>query len=143
MAYPLVIANEGIRKKAMEWLAKVPTGWRVVFREPKRSTEQSDLMWTLLSFVASQKLHHGRKYPPEVWKCIFMNALGQETKFIPTLDGQSVFPISFRSSQLSVKEMMDLIEFISAWGAENGVKFYGELTSCEKSPHSNIDNLSA
>jgi NinB protein len=126
MAYPLVIANETIRQKAMKWLANAPIGYRIIFREPKRSGEQNDLMWMLLSFVASQKLHQGRKYAPEVWKCIFMNALGQETKFIPTLDGQSVFPISLRSSQLSKKEMTDLIEFIYAWGAENNVNFYVE-----------------
>jgi NinB protein len=76
--------------------------------------------------VASQKLHQGRKYLPEVWKCIFMNALGREINFIPTLDGQSVFPIGLKSSQLSKKEMIDLIEFVYAWGAENNVNFHDE-----------------
>jgi NinB protein len=119
----LIIANEAVRKRAQDWLARAPIGYRIEFKEAKRTTEQSDLMWTLLSFVASQKLHFGRKYDTETWKCIFMNQLGQETKFIPTLDGQSVFPMGQRSSDLSKKEMTDLIDYISAWGAENGVNF--------------------
>lgn len=37
--------------------------------------------------------------------------------------GSSHFPSGFKSSELSIPEMSDLMEFMSAWGAENGVTF--------------------
>jgi hypothetical protein len=90
--------------------------------QEKRSTEQSDKMWAMLGDIAASQLHHGRKYDSETWKCIFLNAMGREVKFIPTLDGQSVFPLQYRSSELTKQEMMDLITFIQAWADENNVE---------------------
>ncbi|MGR1580705.1 recombination protein NinB [Thalassobius sp. S69A] len=33
------------------------------------------------------------------------------------------FPVGFRSSAMTVSQMSDLIEFISAWAAQHGVVF--------------------
>ena len=62
----------------------------------------------------------GRKATVEVWKCLFMQALGHESRFEMGLDGRP-FPIGFQSSRLSKREMADLISFIDAWGSERGV----------------------
>ena len=122
----LIIANEAIRAKAMHWLAKAPIGYRITFQEAKRSVAQSDLMWALLSDVASQKTHMGNKYDTETWKKLFMTELGHEIKFIPTLSGGNVMPLGHRSSELSKVEMSNLIEFIYAWGSHHGVRFHDE-----------------
>jgi hypothetical protein len=81
-------------------------------------------MWAMLTDVSRQKEHMGRKYTPDQWKVIFLHAIGREVQFIPALDGQGFIPWGQSSSDLSVKEMTDLIEFMFAWGAENGVTFY-------------------
>jgi hypothetical protein len=47
---------------------------------------------------------------------------GWECQFVEGLDGRP-FPKGFRSSHLTKKQMSDLIEFILAWGSENGVKW--------------------
>ena len=122
----VILRTASDRAKAMKWLAKAPEGYRIEFKEPKRSTQQNDFMWALLSDVAAQKTHFGQKYPPETWKSIFMAALGRECQFVPALDGQGVIPLGMRSSDLAVKEMVELIDFIQAWGAQNGVKFNEE-----------------
>jgi len=44
-------------------------------------------------------------------------------QFIPALDGSTFLPYGNSSSDLSKSEMMELIEFIAAWGAQNGVVF--------------------
>jgi hypothetical protein len=80
-------------------------------------------MWALLTDVATQKEHHGRRYTPDQWKVIFMAACGREVQFIPSLDGSTFIPWGQSSSDLSKAEMTDLIEFIMSWGAENGVAF--------------------
>lgn len=74
----------------------------------------------MLGDISKQVEHAGMKHTPETWKALFMHSLGYETRFLSGLDGEP-FPAGFRSSQLSVKEMAELITFIDAWGAENGV----------------------
>lgn len=120
----LILANPQVRARAHNWVDKLPTGTRVEFKEPKRTLPQNSHLWALLTDVATQKTHCGQRYPTEIWKCIFMHALGKETRFIPSLDGVGFLPIGQSSSDLSKPEMSELIEMILAWGAENGVVFH-------------------
>ena len=86
----------------------------------------------MLSDIAEQREHCGRFYSKEDWKCIFMHALGQETRFVPALDGKGFLPIGQSSSDLSKEEMSDLFEFMQAWGAENGIVFSEPENPAEK-----------
>lgn len=119
----LVLHNDAFRERAIEWVKRAPKDTRVTFQGPKRTLEQNAKMWAMLTEVATQKDHHGRHYAPDEWKVIFLSALGKEMRFAPALDGKSFIPLGQSSSNLSVPEMADLIEFISAWGAENGIEF--------------------
>jgi hypothetical protein len=119
----LVLANDDIRAKAVRWIRGVPKDTRLEFKGPARTLPQNDRFWASLTDVATQKEHFGRKYDAETWKCIFMQAWGREVKFIPTLSGEGIMPVMFSSSDLSKGEMSELLEFIYAWGAQNGVVF--------------------
>jgi len=119
-----ILADDKVRQRVHSAIDKAPTGFRVEIKEPKRSLDQNAAMWAYLTDISMQALHQGRKYDTETWKSIFLNALGQEMRFVPTLDGKSVFPLGMRSSELSKREMSELIEFIIAWGVQNGVKFH-------------------
>lgn len=81
-------------------------------------------MWAMLTDIASQKEHAGRKYTPDQWKVLFMHACGREVQFIPALDNSTFIPWGQSSSDLSKEEMTNLIEFMFAWGAENSVTFH-------------------
>ena|SRR5581483_2068449 len=122
----IVIHSELDRKRAANWCAKAPEGTRVEFKAAKRSLDQNSRLWAMLSDVASQKEHHGKKYPTEIWKCLFMHALGREVQFIPALQDKTFLPLSLSSSDLSKAEMSELIDFIGAWGAEQGVIFHDQ-----------------
>ena len=120
----IIIQSQADRNKAATWAQKAPYGARIEFREAKRTNEQNDRMWAMLTDVATQATHHGRRYSPDQWKVIFMAACGREVQFIPSLDGQTFIPWGQSSSKLSKQEMSELMEFIAAWGAENGVTFH-------------------
>ena len=122
----LTLVNDAVRQRAHDWVRIAPQGTRVQFSAPKRSTDQNARMWSMLTEIARQKEHCGRKYDTGRWKLLFMHALGQETEFMPALDGSTFIPCNGRSSELSVKEMSELIELMFKWGAENGVVFHGE-----------------
>lgn len=70
--------------------------------------------------ISRQHKLHGRPYTPDQWKVIFMHACGREVQFLPALDGSGFIPWGQSSSDLSKEEMTALIEFMFAWGAENG-----------------------
>lgn len=120
----VTISTPADRDRAVRWSQQAPTGTRVEFKKPKRSLPQNDRMWAMLTDIATQKEHAGRKYTPDQWKVLFMHAIGREVQFIPSLDNQTFIPWGQSSSDLSKQEMTDLIDFIAAWGAENGVVFH-------------------
>ena len=124
MSRALITLNTAAdRQRAHHWVEKAPWGTRIEWKAEKRSLDQNSRMWAMLTDVATQKEHYGRRYTPDQWKVIFMAACGREVQFIPSLDGSTFIPWGQSSSDLSKAEMTDLIEFIFAWGAENGVAF--------------------
>lgn len=99
---------------------------RVSIGEPRRSLEQNDLLWAMLTEVAEQlewpvdgKM---QKLRPEDWKHILSAGLKREQKVAQGIDGGFVI-LGQRTSKMTKREMSDLIELIHAFGAERGVKF--------------------
>jgi NinB protein len=120
----LIIQSKVDRERAVRWVRLAPAGTRLEFRETKRTIPQNDRMYAMLTDIARQRTHCGRRYTVDQWKCIFMHALGQEVEFIPSLNEKTFIPLVYRSSELSKAEMSALIELMLAWGAENGVQFH-------------------
>lgn len=124
MSRALIILNRAADQQlARNWIAKAPRGTRIEFKKPRRSLDQNSRMWAMLTEVAAQKEHLGRRYTPDQWKVIFLHACGREVQFLPALDGSTFIPWGQSSSDLSKEEMSSLIDFIAAWGAQNGVQF--------------------
>ncbi|MDO9334986.1 MAG: recombination protein NinB [Caulobacter sp.] len=110
------------RDLAFRGLRAAPNGWLLELKEPTRSAEQNAALWSLLTQIHKQrKVHNGVKMTPDLWKAVFMQAWGAEVVFLPTLEGDGMFPAGHRSSHLTVGEMTDLIEFILAWCATAGL----------------------
>src|SRR5690348_13003740 len=122
--HTIILRGDVDRARVVQYASAAPIGTRVEFKAAKRTLPQNDRMWAMLTDIAAQKEHCGRKYTPDQWKVLFMHACGREMQFVPTLDGQSFMPLGYRSSELSKDEMSALIDFMHAWGAENGVTFH-------------------
>ncbi len=118
----IILAGQSQRAFAHRCIDAAPPGSVVTIREGKRSTDQNDKMWAMLSDVASAA-PEGRQWAPETWKCAFMHALGHQVRFCDGIDGSGPFPIGFRSSRLTVKQMADLITMIQEYGDRHGVKW--------------------
>lgn len=122
----IVTYSQADRTRAANWCMKAPSGTRIEFKAARRSTDQNSRFWAMLTDVATQKEHAGRKYTPDQWKVLFMHAIGREVQFIPSLDNATFIPWGQSSSDLSVGEMKDLMDFMEAWGAEHGVVFHDQ-----------------
>jgi hypothetical protein len=118
--YRLVNAN--VRCNAASDCHAAPDGYICEIRPETRRDRQNSLMWALIKDLQDQVPDMGR-YSPDDVKERFMNALGQEARFLPELDGGGMFPVGRRSSQLTVKQFSALTELIYAYGAREGVQW--------------------
>lgn len=91
-------------------------------REEKRTDAQNRRLWALLNEVSEQVEWHGRRLSAEEWKHVFTAALKRQD-VVPNLEGNGFVVLGTKTSQMTRREMSDLQELITAFGAERGVRF--------------------
>ena len=121
--YEFVI-HKGNRETLAAKLLALPTGWRLVFQEPKRTVDQNSRFWALLTAVSTQLKWHGQRLTPDDWKLIFMSGLNQELRLVPNIHGNGFVQLGRSSSKLSKAEMTELMALIEAFAAEHGVTLW-------------------
>lgn len=124
MSHRIALTSPYQRERAKRLIDQAPNGFIAEVREARRTNEQSEKMWAMLTDI-SVACPQGRRHTPDDWKAIFMSACGWECQFVEGLDGRP-FPKGFRSSHLTKSQMGDLITFMQAWGDENGVRWSDE-----------------
>ena len=117
----VILRGPAQRSLAKRFIDAAPPDAVVNVREATRTNDQNSRMWAMLSDVSRSK-PEGRRHTPEVWKCLMMSACGHAVQFEMGLDG-TPFPIGFRTSRLSKRQMADLITFIFAHGDTHGVEW--------------------
>ena len=117
-----ILITDLVRGNAMQALRDAPERAVVTIAPEKRSSSQNAKMWAMLNDVARHK-PEGRNWTPETWKAAFMHFLGHQVMFAEGLDGAGPFPVGFRTSQLGIRQMGDLITCIYQYGDEHGVEW--------------------
>ncbi len=120
MAEPkrIIINTAQDRGRALRWVEEAGWGSVVEFKQKGRSLSQNDAVHGLIRQIIKQRpIHNGIPMDLPLWKAAFMQALGEEVRFIPTLDGTSVFPVGLSTRDLSKERFSDLIEYILWWCA--------------------------
>lgn len=116
---PIRLTGAPQRAFAKSEIDRAPEGWIVTLREPTRTLDQNARMWAMLTDLSKQKVG-GIVATPDDWKALAMHAAGFECQFMMGLDGRP-FPVGFRSSRMTVRQMSDLISWIRAYGDEQGI----------------------
>ncbi len=129
MTHVVTLSTPYSRAKAHSLIVKAPAGYVCRVEAPKRTGDQNDKLWAMLTDVSVSK-PQGRRMTPDQWKAVFMQACGWEVQFLEGLDGQP-FPAGFRSSRMTVKQMADLITFIQEYGDRHGVRWTDEISRCQ------------
>lgn len=122
--HTVILDSRYRREQAHKLIDAAPVGAVMTVAPPKRTVPQNARFYAMLTDVSKAK-PGGRNLTPDVWKAVFMNACGFAVQFETGLSGEP-FPVGFRSSRLSKHQMGELMDFIEAWGAENGVTFGDE-----------------
>jgi hypothetical protein len=92
-----------------------------------RSAEQNKKLHALLADIAAQVEHAGMKWDVTIWKRLctaaWLRERGASIQMIPAIDGKGVDVLYEPTSKLSMKKCAELIEWVTAFGAEHGVKW--------------------
>jgi hypothetical protein len=122
-----ILAHDLARKRALQCVAEAPADWTVKVVEPRRSGAQNDLLHAVLTDISKSLKWAGQSWDVEAWKRLmtaaWMRTRGGQPQFVPALDGHGFEVLYRRTSELSKAECTDLIEYVYAWAAEQGVEF--------------------
>jgi len=124
----IILNGEYSRSQAHRLIEKAPHGAVLNIREAKRTTDQNNLMWALLSEISRAK-PEGRMLTPDVWKSLFLHSLDHAQRFEMALDGKGMVPVGFRSSRLTKAQFSDLIEVIHEYAARHGIPLSDEINA--------------
>lgn len=116
-----ILAHQQARRNAIAAIESAPEGYRVEVRQSTRSLDQNARMWALLADIARQVEWHGQHLTAENWKDICTAALKRQD-VVPGIDGGFVV-LGTSTRNMTVGEMSELIEFITAFGTDRGVVF--------------------
>ena len=119
------LINEAVRLRACAAIMAAADGMRVEIKDRRRSLDQNAKLHATLGDIAKQVPWAGQYRDIETWKRLmtaaWLRARGDQVEFLPALDGHGVDVVFRRTSDLSVSEVSELIEFINAWAADKGV----------------------
>jgi hypothetical protein len=116
------LTTRAARQRAHALIDAAPEGYAVAIGEETRSQEQNAKLWPMISDIR-QQVPGMAPFPPDDIKLRFLNALGQELRFLPELEGAGMFPVGQRSSTLSKSQFSALIELLYEYGARHGVQW--------------------
>lgn len=116
------LSSQAVRDKATWKIKAAPDGWVVEIKPPTRSLEQNARMWSMLGEIAQQVEWYGQKLSAEDFKDMFTASL-RKARVVPGLDPGSFVVMGLRTSQMTKREMGDLMTLMEAFAAERGVVF--------------------
>lgn len=121
-----VLANDQARAGAASFVRAAPAGAVVTFAEPTRTSAINAALHAKLGEIADTREWAGRRWDIETWKRLLVaawsRATGEPLQMLPALDGHGVDIVWRRTSQMTQREVRDLLAYIEAWEAETATE---------------------
>lgn len=99
---------------------------KIVIKDLDRSSDQNRALHAMLTDIANQVEHAGKKWDVLIWKRLltaaWLREAGDQPQMIPAVDGHGFDVIYERTSKLTVKQCASLLEWITAFAAEHQVR---------------------
>ncbi len=125
--YKTVLGSEEHRKWVGALVAKYPSGYVLRIDPPKRKLVQNALLHACLTDLHEQAEWYGKRFSVLTWKRLctasWLREKGEQPELIPALDGNGFDIVFEKTSEMSVTQIAELIDWIYAFGAQNGVTF--------------------
>jgi len=130
----LILSGEAAKKAACREVLAANDGLVMTISEPVKKREQEEKYHAMIGDIADQCLFMGEKWHKDDWKRLLIDAFAQamreageplhhDSRVSPSLDGHRVVQLGIQSKDFRVKEAANFIEYLQAYGVENGVRF--------------------
>lgn len=137
MKQTFVMAHAEARRRAVTAVENAPEGHVVTIAEPTKRREQEEKYHAMIGDIASQWKFMGQRVDKDDAKRLLVDAfakamrdagtpLHHDGRVVPSLDGERVVQLGIQTSKFYKAEASEFIEFLSAWGAENGIVWSNE-----------------
>lgn len=129
--YPrMYLVNEAVRNRVIDTIRQLPISESdplvVEIKVKTRSMEQNDKFHAMLGDISNQALWQGDKYDLYGWKNLLVSGHTIATKLpyklVTGIEGELV-NVREQTSKMGVRRMASLIEYTTAWGVQNDVRF--------------------
>lgn len=128
------LVHEEARSRAKLAVMDAPEGYFVTVSEPTKSRDQEARYHAMFSDVARSCQFMGEKRDAETWKRLLVDAFARvkaaegdpikgQGQIIPSLDGSGFVQLGIQTRRLSKKHASEFIEYLYAWGSEQGVRW--------------------
>lgn len=132
-----VFAHDEARRRAAAFCNEAPAGWVCRVSPPNKSRDQEAKYHAMFGDIAEQVEFHGTRFDRDTWKRLLVDAFHYDTKddpdlveewrrmgemrFAPALNHPGVVMLGHQTRDFQVKLASAFIEWLYAFGAENGV----------------------
>ncbi|MDE2439554.1 MAG: recombination protein NinB [Betaproteobacteria bacterium] len=126
MVKRIVITGDLSRAYAQKVVSEAPEGYVCEIKERTRTADQNAALHAMLTDISRQVDWAGKRRSVEDWKALMVSAhrlaMKEAGDVVPGLEGEFV-QLRKSTASMGVRELGSLLEYVSAWGAMNGVKF--------------------
>lgn len=120
-----LLVSDTARSMAIRAVEAAPLGYVCEVKERTRTSDQNSALHAMLADIARQKEWGGKKRSVEDWKALMVSAhrIAQKEagEIVPGLEGEFV-QLRKSTTAMGVKELGSLLDYLSAWCANNGVR---------------------
>ena len=131
------------RKLAAACCLTAPDGYICTIDAPKRSTEQNEKMHAMIGDIAKCVPFMGKLINRDDMKRLLVDAfakvmrdagtpLHHDGRVVPSLDGERVVQLGIQTKDFRVREASEFVEYLYAFGAENGVTWSERVRQWEE-----------
>ena len=121
-------------KQAWEYAKNLTMAGQKLILEVKpmsKSREQEEKYHAMIGEIANQAAHLGSRWMCDDWKRLLLDKFARETgrthgSIIPNLDNTGVVQVGIQSRKFTKTDGAEFIEWLYAWGVENGITWTGE-----------------
>lgn len=121
-----ILSTDKARQNAIDAIRRAPVNFCVEIKQPNRSLEQNAMLHALIQEISRKLEWAGKKRTVEAWKRLltagWLRARGEPIEILPAIDGHGVDIVFRRTSDLTVKEMTELLEYVQAWALDLGIE---------------------
>ena len=131
------------RNLAAAYCLNAPDSYVCTIDAPKRSTEQNEKMHAMIGDIAKCVPFMGKLINRDDMKRLLVDAfakvmrdagtpLHHDGRVVPSLDGERVVQLGIQTKDFRVREASEFVEYLYAFGAENGVTWSERVRQWEE-----------